>query len=133
MGDYQRAANVKASPDALFNYLADIRNLPKYFNRMTSANASDPDEVHVTADVHGKQVEGVAKFHVDHAAKKLHWSSEGPNNYHGELSVTGQGDTSEVNVTIHTSRVEGKEIEDGIQRTLDNIVRLVQQDHSQAA
>jgi uncharacterized membrane protein len=133
MGDYQHSAKVKASSDVLFNYLADIRNLPKYFSHMTSAESAGHDEVHVTADVHGTQREGKANFHVDNANKKLKWSSEGPNNYHGELAVTGQGNTSEVAVKIHTTRTEGHEIEDGIQKTLDNIVRLAEADSAKAA
>ena len=133
MGDYQRSAKVKASADVLFNYLADIQNLPNYFSHMTSAESAGHDEVRVSANVQGKEREGKANFHVDKANKKLKWSSEGPNNYHGELSVTGQGNTSEVAVKIHTARAEGQQIEDGIQQTLDNIVRLVEADSAKAA
>ena len=50
MPDYQRSAKVKASADALFDYLSDIRNLPKYFSSMTSAKSAGPDEVKVTAE-----------------------------------------------------------------------------------
>ncbi len=133
MGDYQRTANVKASPDALFNYLSDIRNLPKYFSSMTSAEAAGPNEVSVTAKVHGEEKKGKAEFHVDKAARKIRWSSEGPNNYHGELEVTGQGSSSEVAVKLHTERVEGDQIEQGLQKTVDNIVRLVEEDSARAA
>ena len=133
MPDYQRSAKVKASPDALFDYLSDIRNLPKYFSRMTSAKSAGPEEVQVTADVHGKQEEGKAKFHVDKSAKKLKWSSEGPNDYHGELEVTGDGNASEVTVKLHAKRTEREEIELGLQKTVDNIVRLVEQHGTKAA
>src|SRR4051812_23764719 len=102
MPDYQRSAKVQASVDALFDYLSDISNLPKYFNRMTSARPAGPDEVYATASVNGKEEEGKANFHVDKAAKKLQWSSEGANDYHGELEVTGQGNTSQVAVKLHT-------------------------------
>ena len=133
MSDYQRSAKVKASPDALFDYLSEIGNLPKYFNTMTSAEKSGPNEVHVTANVHGKEEAGKAEFHVDKASKKIRWSSEGPNDYHGELQVSGQGDTSEVSVKLHTTRAGGGDIEQGLQKTLDNIVRLVEQGSAKAA
>jgi uncharacterized membrane protein len=133
MPNYQRTANVRASSDALFDYLSDVQNLPKYFSRMTSAKSAGTEEVHVTANVHGKQVEGKAEFHVDKAGKKIRWSSEGPNDYHGELEVTGQGNTSEVAVKLHTNRGEREEIERGLQETLNNIVRLVEQDATKAA
>jgi hypothetical protein len=133
MADYQRTATVKASPDALFNYLSDIRNLPKYFNSMTSAESAGKDEVHVTARVHGKEEAGNAEFHVDKASRKLRWSSEGPNDYRGELEVSGEGNSSQVAVKLHTTRGEAQEIEAGLQKTLDNIVRLVEQDSAKAA
>ncbi len=133
MPDYKRSAKVKASADALFTYLSDIQNLPKYFSRMTSASSAGRDEVRVTANVHGKEVEGKAKFHVDKAAKKLQWSSEGANDYHGELEVTGEGQSSQVSVKLHTNRGEKEEIERGLQKTLDNIVRLVEEDSAKAA
>ena len=129
MGEYKHSAKVKAASDTLF----DVRNLPKYMNRMTSAESTGKDEVHVTANVHGKEVAGKAEFHVDRAAKKLRWSSEGPNDYHGELSVTGVGDSSEVTVHIHTTRAEGREIEEGVRKTVDNIVRLVEERSFKAA
>jgi uncharacterized membrane protein len=133
MPDYQQTAKVNASADALFEYLSDIRNLPKYFSRMTSAEEAGPNEIRVSANVHGKEEEGKAGFHVDKAAKKLRWSSEGPNDYHGELEVTGQGNRSQVAVKLHTQRTEREQIEQGLRETLDNIVRLVEQDSAKAA
>jgi len=133
MPDYQRSAKVKASADALFDYLSDIRNLPKYFNRMTSARSAGPGEIYATASVNGKEEEGKASFHVDKAAKKLQWGSEGPNDYHGELEVTGEGDNSEVAVKLHTKNTEKQKIEEGLQKTLDNIVRLVEESGRKAA
>lgn len=133
MGEYKHSAKVKAAPDALFNYLADVRNLPKYMNKMTSAESAGKDQVNVTANVHGKEVAGTAEFHVDKTKRQIRWSSEGPSNYHGDLHVTGSGDASEVTVSIHTARAEGQEIEEGVKRTVANIVRLVEGQSSKAA
>ena len=133
MPDYQRSAMVKASADALFDYLSDIRNLPKYFDRMTSARLAGPDEVYSTANVNGKEEEGSGKFHIDEAAKKLQWSSEGENDYHGELEVTGDGNASEVAVKLHTKSAHKQQIEAGLQNTLGNIVRLVEESATKAA
>src|SRR5271165_2560724 len=128
MPDYEQTAKVNASAEALFDYLSDVRNLPKYFSRMTSAENAGQDEIRVTANIHGKKEEGKAEFHVDKAAKKLRWSSEGPNDYHGELEVKGQGKSSEVTVKLHTKRTEREQIEQGLRDTLNNIERLVEQD-----
>lgn len=133
MADYHRSAKVQASADALFGYLSDIRNLPKYFNRMTGARSAGPNEVYASANVNGKEEEGKANFHVDRAAKKLQWSSEGPNEYHGELEVTCEGNTSRVSVKLHTKNTHKERIEHDLQQTLDNIVRLVEERATKAA
>jgi hypothetical protein len=49
------------------------------------------------------------------------------------LKVTGHGNTSEVAVKLHTKRNEKEEIERGLQKTLDNIVRLVEERGTKAA
>jgi len=133
MPDYQQTAKVAAPADALFNYLSNVQNLPKYFSRMTSAENAGHGEVHVAANIHGKNVEADAEFHVDRAAKKIRWSSEGPDDYHGELEVTGEGKKSQVAVKLHTKRTEREQIEGGLRETLDNIKRLVEQDAAKAA
>jgi len=125
--EYTRSREVDAPAEQLFEYLSDVRNLPRHFSGMTSAEAGPgPDEVRVTAEVQGKEVAGTAKFHVDEAANRIEWSSDGPNSYHGWLSVSDRVDGSEVEVHVTTEReADEGEIEAGLERTLGEIVRLV--------
>lgn len=51
MSDYERTETVDATADALFDYLSDVGNLPDYFERMTSAERGDGEEVHTTAEI----------------------------------------------------------------------------------
>jgi len=74
----------------------------------------------------GTEVAGEAWFRVDTAAKALSWGSEGPNDYHGHLEVTGDGDGSTVTVTLSTVRVETDQIQQGLEQTLANIRRLTE-------
>lgn len=127
MGDYQTDADVNAPAEALYDYLADVGNLPKYFDGMVSAEPAGDEAVHVVARVEGTEREGEAWLHRDSAAKHLAWGSEGPNNYHGELDVTANTDnTSRVTVYLHTTQAEGHRIQDGLERSLANIKRLVE-------
>ena len=126
MAEYESSAEVAAPAQQLFDYLADVSNLPKYFSRMTSAEPAEGDAVHVSAEVNGKTEEGEAWFKVDRGAQSLSWGSEGPNDYHGRLEVTGQGDTSTVTVTISTERASGSQIQDGVDETVANVKRLVE-------
>lgn len=131
MNDYERTARVDASADALFAYLSDVDNLPDYFERMTEAEPGNGQEVHTKAriDIDGQgeqEVEGEAWFKVDEEGRRIQWGSEGPNNYSGELEVSANGEGSEVAVRLRTEMDDEKAIEGDLQRTLDNIKRLVE-------
>jgi len=54
----------------------------------------------------------------------LSWGSEGPNDYHGQLEVADDGDTSTVTVTQNAGRTETDRIQQGLEQTLTNINRL---------
>jgi hypothetical protein len=136
MGDYERSTTVAAEPDALFRYLSDVHNLPDYFAAIREAEPTGSvatgdvpggaEEVHVVADVDGERKEGEAWFDSDPALRSLRWGSEGPNAYHGELSVNAVPEGSEVTVALHTEQVEGDRVRAGLERTLAEIKRAVE-------
>lgn len=126
MGDYEQSRNVNAPAQALFDYLADVRNMPSYFSSMTSAEPAEGEAVQVTAVVDGKERDGEAWLKVDRDRMHLDWGSEGPNNYHGRLDVTGDDAASRVSVALHTDNVEDQRIDQGLTETLDEVQRLVE-------
>ena len=126
MATYEQSTEVHAEADALFAYLSDIGNLPKHFDRMTSASPAEGEAVHTTANVEGQEVEGKARFRVNGGELKIEWGSEGPNNYSSELNVTSEGGSSGVSVRIATESVETSWIDDSLIQTLANIKRLVE-------
>ena len=118
MASYEQSTEVQARADALFAYLSDNGNLPKYMDQMTSAESAGGGKIRTTAegdvnhDGTTEKVEGEGWFRVDDGAKSLTWGSKGPNDYHGQLEVTGDGDTSNVSVTIYTEHdEEGNDID----------------------
>jgi len=124
MADFTGTTQVPVPTDALFDYLSDLGNLPKYFSRMTSARAGEGAEVITTAKMPGgAEVQGDAWFRVDKTAQRIEWGSQGQSEYSGYLDVTPSGDGSQVEVHLHTTRVhEGdREVQDGVTETLDNI------------
>ncbi len=131
MGDYEADERIRVTADQLFDYLSDVANLPRYFPRMTSAEAVEGEEaVHVTAKTpDGHEVEGEAWFKVDRENKTLAWGSEGPNKYHGHLTVTGVGENSAVAVTVSTTRAEGHQIQEGVDQTVETIKKLLEEAH----
>lgn len=95
--------------------------LPSYFAAMKSAEPAGGDAVHTVAEVEGTEREGEAWFTTDAAARSIRWGSEGPNNYNGELQVSEADAGSRVTVTLHTERVEGDQIDEGLRETLRQI------------
>jgi uncharacterized membrane protein len=129
MPDYQQEATVSAPASALFDFLSDVRNLPKYFDKMESAEPRDGGEAVVTEAKlgDGRTVEGEAWFRVDSAAQKVSWGAEGPSGYHGELTVTGDDGTSRVTVALHSEKEHRQSVDDGLRTTLENIRKLVEE------
>ncbi|MFB9565468.1 SRPBCC family protein [Saccharopolyspora hordei] len=127
MGDYEHWTTLRCDADTLFRYLADVGNLPRYFDSMDSAEDMGGEEVDVVAEVEGQRREGHAWFHTDPETRTMRWRSEGPNGYHGELQVTDAGDEgATVTVTLHTERADGPAIRAGLERTLANIKQQVE-------
>src|SRR5829696_8793892 len=63
MATYERTIEIDAPADAVFGFVSDVDNLPRYFDRMTSAEpAGGGEAVHVTDDLPGRHVEGEAWF-----------------------------------------------------------------------
>jgi carbon monoxide dehydrogenase subunit G len=134
MPDFSRSTTIAASPDDLFEFLSKIENLPQYFTGLTEAHHTRGDEVHVTADpnvtggapdVKG-EIHAEAWFRIDADQRALSWGSEGEHDYRGELQVSPDGaDRARVSVQLHTQHDDQDAIETGIERTLENIERLV--------
>lgn len=133
MADFRATTTVDATEDAVFDFLSQVQNLPRYFARMTSARPGDGDEVHTTAVLpDGSEVEGDAWFRVDEDAHSIAWGSEGPHDYHGSVEVGDAPDGSAVQVRLHTTRVaEGDpEIQADLDATLATVKQLVEDQHA---
>lgn len=128
MADYENTTEVSASPEALFDYLAEIGNLPEYMARMRSASAvSGGDAVQTVAELpDGQVVEGEAWFRVDRDARRIRWGAEGPRDYHGELAVEASGQGARVWVRISTENVESDEVQRGVDTTVETIREKVE-------
>ena len=133
MGDYAHTTTIRRSPDEVFTYLSDVGNLPEYFEAMQSAEPAEGEAVYVVALVEGVERKGEAWFRVDADSRSVSWGSEGPNDYHGELSVEPAGDDSSVTVTLHTQNADGPGITAGLTGTLANIKKILDGSSTEAA
>ncbi len=126
--EFRASTTVNADAAALFAFLSDVRNLPRYVSRMTAARTGDGNEVLTESETpDGTRAEGEAWFDVDRDALRIAWGFEGPSDYRGSLEVTDIGTAggpgSQVTVWLHTTRVPEH---DGIvQGALDATVAAV--------
>lgn len=124
MAEYRSTTDVAAPADTVFDYLADVDNLPDYFARMRSAEPTGEEEVRTVAEgPHGETYEGEAWFRVDPDRRRLEWGSEGQSHYSGHLEVTSVGGGARVEVAISTEHTGGDEV----QRSLDETVATIRQ------
>lgn len=136
MGDYEASTDICVAQAELFGYLRDVDNLPTFLPRLTSVTPTGGDRYTVTAhiDPEGgpeRDVAGEAWIEVREAGRTLAWGADGPNDYSGELDVDpgGQDGTSRLTVRLHTERVEGPGLQDGMAQTLAGIKRAAESRH----
>src|SRR4051794_24011128 len=105
MPTYRRTRTLRAGEERVFEYLADVGNLPKYVDRMTAAEPRDGDTVEVTAEEHGETESGQAWFRVDRTARRIQWGSA-DSGYHGGLDLHADQDRTIVDMELHTEHTE---------------------------
>ena len=120
MTTYTHTAEADIAADTLFGYLADPTNLPKYFPEMRKAEPEGGEKVHVEAEVHGDRVSGEAWVRAHEEDRRLEWGAEGPDDYHGELTVEEVSPgRSRITVSLHSVRAaEGTEVQEGLEHTV---------------
>jgi uncharacterized membrane protein len=127
MPTYSRSRTLHAGEDRVFEYLANVENLPEYFDHMTAAKPLGGDKVDVTAEVHGKTEHGEAWFRVDRTARRIQWGSPS-SPYSGVLDLTADQDRTIVDIELHTEHTTDEEIYQALDDTLDHIQAQVEDD-----
>ena len=128
MAEYRSSTDVAAPVDTVFDYLADVDNLPDYFARMRSAERTGDEEVHTVAEgPHGETYEAEAWFRVDPDRRRLEWGSEGESHCSGHLEVTSDDGGARVEVAISTEHTGTEEVQQGLDATVATIKEKVEQ------
>ena len=126
MGSYQYAQSADLSAERVFDYLADVRNLPHYLPSLTAAEPEAGDQVHVEAKVDGRTESGEAWMRVDRERRRIEWGSEGPNDYHGQLAISDLGSgRCTIELDLHTTRADGPEIEEGVRHAVAGLIKAI--------
>lgn len=124
MAQSTATSRVSASADDLYAYLSEVSNLPEYFPKMKSATAVEGGRAVVTTAVldDGSEVEGEAWFETNEHGRSIEWGSEGEHGYRGALTVSADGDASNVEINIHTTR---EHADDTLKADLQDVLRTI--------
>ncbi|MFC4453985.1 SRPBCC family protein [Deinococcus sonorensis] len=98
--EYSGFRHVQASPEQVYAFVSDVRNLPRYLPTTKHAEPQGPDRVVVDGVAQGHDYHADGQFHQDAEQRRLSWSSDGEIRYSGHLEVVPAG-TGESEVRVH--------------------------------
>ncbi len=109
MSRYESEIKVQAAPDAVFAYVKEPRNMPKYLPTVHGASSQGEGRVAVDGEAAGHEYHSDGWFKVDDDARTMSWGSDGENKYSGDLHVREHEDHSHVAVSLDFEPKPGQE------------------------
>ncbi len=134
--EFERALTMNAAPQRIFDFVSDVRNLPRYLPTLSNAQMQGSERVQVQGEVRGRKYDADGFLRKDPGTMRLEWGAE-EGYYSGWMQVKGQG-TDRAQVTVHLTfkgempgaaskdRPTDAQIEDGMQKSLQSIKNLIE-------
>ena len=141
MPDFESSVAVQATPQAVFDFVSRIENLPKYLPTVKQAESAGGDRIRVTSVVQDESRTQDGFFR--HAApdQPLEWGSDGDKDYHGSMEIADDGGGAAlVRIRLHLNPPPQKageieqrsgesfesQMQEGVERCLQSIKNLVE-------
>jgi ribosome-associated toxin RatA of RatAB toxin-antitoxin module len=99
MPSYQQTIQIPVQPRQVFDFVADVRNLPSYLPTTRDAQAQGDERVRVQGEAHGHAYDADGYLRRDPQQMRLEWGAD-EGHYAGWLQIDAQGDQSTVTVNI---------------------------------
>ena len=97
--DFEQTMTMNAAPDAIYDFVADIRNFPKYMPTTKNAEPQEGDRVRVQGAAHGHEYDAAGYLRRNTGNNRLEWGAD-EGYYSGSLEASPDGDGSKVTVKI---------------------------------
>lgn len=135
--EYERSRLIQVTPDAVFDYISDVNNLPTYLPTLQHAEPQGEDRVRLDVKVQGQEHSADGYLRVDDAKRRLEWGSD-PNDYSGWMTVSDEDGRSRVIVHLsfadrsgYPERIEASSsqpdpIDQGLKASLDSIKNILE-------
>lgn len=133
MDSYRAAAVVDAAAELVFDFVADVANVPRYAAPVLAVHAVRSRTMQVRAQLDGSPTDGTVWRRLDRAGLRLAWGTEGPGEVRGELRVTPIGADgastmlSVVSVRVRADTADGVPVQPVLDETVRRIKRLTEQ------
>lgn len=114
MAKYERSLLIQAPARTVYEFVADVNNMPKYLPTTQHASMHDGDRVRVEGQNDGQSYVDEGYLHVEEEFKRLAWGAD-EQDYSGWLDVENASDT-ETKVTVGLSFRDNQDDEVGQQR-----------------
>lgn len=131
-GEYEETISVDAPLERVFDFVADVRNMPKYLPTTQHAETQGEGRVRVTGEAHGHHYDADGFLRADRAQNRLEWGAD-EHDYSGWMLVGDDGEGTSVTVHISMHKKPGgehapspDEVREGIRRGLQSIKNQVE-------
>jgi Oligoketide cyclase/lipid transport protein len=125
MAEYEQTILVKASPDAVFDFISDVRNMPKYLPTTHRAEPQGAGRVRVQGEVRGHAYDSDGWMRLDKTEHRMEWGSDGENKYSGWMEV--EGDENGCAVTVHLSFAPRPDQKEQFKEQTGSVAETIQQ------
>lgn len=132
MTEYVETVDIAVDPQRLFDYLADVGNLPSYMPRLSRAEDAGDGAVTVTAtprlaDGSTVEVTGTAWTRVDTPGRTFSWGSVGGRHgYRGSFDIDAAPGGSQLTVRITSERADADSVRAGLRDVLASVKHLTE-------
>jgi uncharacterized protein YndB with AHSA1/START domain len=137
MPQYQQSMVIAAPPETVFNYVADVSNMPHYLPTTRNAQPDGRDRVRIQGEVAGHTYNTDGYLRPDRANMRMEWGAD-ERHYSGAMQIAPYGNNqSRVTVQITMQdmpapnqaqaddRPTESDIHDGLRKALESIQNQV--------
>jgi uncharacterized membrane protein len=101
MPDFESKITVSAPKQAVFAFVSEVANLPKYLPTVKHAEVAEgQDHIRVTSEVQGESRTQDGFFRQATPGERLEWGSDGDKDYHGAMDIK-DADANQSTVTVY--------------------------------